>query len=61
MGCGGYHDHAGGSWLFCICIGPARMAGLVGVRTCTLPLPTFSAYLGAGTGVWIFLVVRHRC
>ena len=25
MGCGGYHDHAGGSWLFCICIGPARM------------------------------------
>ena len=48
MGCGGYHDHAGGSWLFCICIGPARMAGLVGVRTCTLPLPTFSAYLGAG-------------
>ena len=35
MGCGGYHDHAGGSWLFCICIGPARMAGLVGVRTYT--------------------------
>ena len=36
MGCGGYHDHAGGSWLFCICIGPARMAGLVGVRTCSV-------------------------
>ena len=61
MGCGGYHDHAGGGWLFCVCrpIGPARMAGLVCVRTCTLPLPTFSAYLGAGMGVWLFLVVRH--
>ena len=29
MGCGWYHDHAGGGWLFCVCIGPARMAGLV--------------------------------
>ena len=58
MGYGGFHDHAGGCWLFCI--GPARMAGLVCVRACTLPLPTFSAYLGAGMGVWLFLVVRHR-
>ena len=45
---------------FCVCIGPARVAGLVCVRTCTLPLPTFSAYLAAGMGVWLFLVVRHR-
>ena len=60
MGCGGYHDHAGDGWLFCVCIGRARMAGLVCVRTCTLPLPMFLAYLGAGTGVWLFLVVRHR-
>ena len=59
MGCGGYHDHGSG-WLFCVCIGLERMAGLVCVRTCTLPLPTFLAYLGAGTGVWLFLVVRHR-
>ena len=60
MGCGGYHDHAGGGWLFCVCIVPARMAGLVCGQTCTLPLPTFLAYQGAGMGVRLFLVVRHR-
>ena len=60
MGCGGYHDHAGGGWLFCVCIGPARMAGLVCLRTCTLPLPTFLAYLGAVTGVWLILVVQNQ-
>ena len=26
MGRGGYHDHAGGGWLFCICIGSARIS-----------------------------------
>ena len=54
MGCGGYHDHAGGCWFFALYRSCTYGGFSLCVRTCTLPLPTFSAYLGAGMGVWLF-------